>query len=144
MDVPTALARIDTYDHAADVTPALSISEEELEVLLWFFRTEDPSTWNYSVLALSFVAMILGLVLLARNVTQNRKRKRHMYSAAVQKTQQAELETKQALVSVQEHSPSEPQKEEPVPQDQKSGEVVVQWKDGTVTSLYAEKSEDTQ
>ncbi|KAM8997993.1 organic solute transporter subunit beta [Ara ararauna] len=142
MDVPTALTSTDMYDHIADVTLALGIGQEELEELLWFFRTEDSSTWNYSVLALSFVAMILGLILLALNVTRNRKRKSRMCSTAVQADQQAELEAKQALVPVNECSPNEPRKEEPVPQDQRSGEVVVQWKDGTVTSLYTEKSED--
>lgn len=57
---------------------------------------------------------------------------------------QAELEARKALVPVeQEHSPDEPRKQELVPQDQRSGEVVVQWKDGTVTSLYPERGEDT-
>lgn len=57
---------------------------------------------------------------------------------------QAELEARKALVPVeQEHSPDEPRKQEPVSQDQRSGEVVVQWKDGTVTSLYQERGEDT-
>lgn len=72
-----------------------------------------------------------------------RKKKSHMCSAAVQTAQQEELEAKQALVHLNECSPNELRKEEPVPQDERSGEVVVQWKDGTVTSLYTEKSEDT-
>lgn len=60
-----------------------------------------------------------------------------MYREAVQTTQQAELEAKQSLMPAQEYSPAELRKQEPMPQDQRSGEVVVQWKDGTVTSLYA-------
>ncbi|KAF1484557.1 Organic solute transporter subunit beta, partial [Pygoscelis antarcticus] len=136
---PAALASTHVYDHTAgNMTLALGIGQEELEELLWFFRREDPSTWNYSVLALSFVALILGLLLLAINIVRNRKRKIHMYREAVQTTQQAELEAKQALMPVQEYSPAELQKQEPVLQDQRSGEVVVQWKDGTVTSLYTE------
>ncbi|NWS53275.1 OSTB protein, partial [Chunga burmeisteri] len=137
-----ALASTHVYDHTAgNMTLALGIDQEELEELLWFFRREDPSTWNYSVLALSFVAMILGLVLLTINIVRNRKRKIHMYKEAVQTAQQAELEAKQALMPVQEYSPAEPRKQEPVPQDQSSGDVVVQWKDGTVTSLYTERPE---
>ncbi|XP_054692193.1 organic solute transporter subunit beta [Grus americana] len=140
---PAALASTRVYDHTAgNATLALGIAQEELEELLWFFRREDPSTWNYSVLALSFVAMILGLFLLGINIARNRKRKMHMYRGAEQITQQAELEAKQALMPVQEYSPAEPQKQELVPQDQRLGDVVVQWKDGTVTSLYAERSED--
>ncbi|NXQ99914.1 OSTB protein, partial [Sagittarius serpentarius] len=140
---PAALASTRVYDHTAgNATLALGIDPEELEELLWFFRREDPSTWNYSILALSFVAMTLGLLLLAINIARNRKRKIRMYREAVQMAQQAELEAKQALMPVQEYSPAEPREQELVPQDQRTGEVVVQWKDGTVTSLYTERSED--
>ncbi|NXK21285.1 OSTB protein, partial [Arenaria interpres] len=138
-----ALVSAHTYDPmAGNVTLVLGMDEVELEELLWFFRREDPSTWNYSVLALSFVAMILGLVLLSLNIVRNRKRKIHTYGGAEQMAQQAELEAKQALMPVQEYSLAEPQKQEPVPQDHRSGDVMVQWKDGTVTSLYTERSED--
>ena len=65
-----------------------------------------------------------------------------MYREAVQTAQQAELEAKQALMPMQEYSPAELRKQELVPQDQRPGEVVVQWKDGNVTSLYTERSED--
>ncbi|NXJ02077.1 OSTB protein, partial [Psophia crepitans] len=140
---PAALASTRVYDHTAgNATLALGIAREELEELLWFFRREDPSTWNYSVLALSCVAMILGLFLLAINIVRNRKRKIHMYGEAVQTAPDVELEAKQALMAVQEYSPATQPKQEPVPQDQRSGEVLVQWKDGTVTPLYTERSED--
>ncbi|KFZ45820.1 Organic solute transporter subunit beta, partial [Antrostomus carolinensis] len=140
---PAALASVQVNDHTGgNATLALGIDQEELEELLWFFRREDPSTWNYSVLALSFVAMILGLFLLAINIVRNRKKKIHVYREAVRSAEQAELEAKQALMPLQESSPAEPQKEEPVPQDQRPGDVVVQWKDGTVTSLYTERSEE--
>ncbi|NXN30458.1 OSTB protein, partial [Nycticryphes semicollaris] len=127
---------------AGNITLVLGITEVELEVLLWFFRREDSSTWNYSVLAISLVAMILGLVLLFLNILQNRKRKIDTYRGAEQIVRQAELEAKQALMSMQEYSLAELQKQEPVPQDQRSGDVMVQWKDGTITSLYTERSED--
>ncbi|NWW95955.1 OSTB protein, partial [Rhynochetos jubatus] len=140
---PAALASTRVYDHTAgNATLALGLGQEQLEELLWFFRREDPSTWNYSILALSFVAMILGLLLLAINIVRNRKRKTHTYVEAAQSAQQAELEAKQALMPVHEYSPDEPQKQEPVARDQRSGDVVVQWKDGTITSLYTEKFED--
>ncbi|XP_051484470.1 organic solute transporter subunit beta isoform X2 [Apus apus] len=136
-----ALASTHVYEHTAgNATLMLGMDQDKLEELLWFFRREDASTWNYSVLTLSFVAMILGLFLLALNIMRNRKRKIQMYKEAVQNTQQAELEAKQALMPMQGYSPPEPQKQEP--QDQRSGDVTVQWKDGTVTSLYRERSED--
>ncbi|NWR63606.1 OSTB protein, partial [Bucorvus abyssinicus] len=145
MHFPAALTSAHVYEPTAgSTTLALGIDQEELEELLWFFRREDSSTWNYSVLALSFVTMILGLLLLAINVMRNRKRKLHVYGEAAQTAPQAELEARQALMPVeQEHSPDEPGKQELVPQDQKSGEVVVQRKDSTVTSLYPARGEDT-
>ncbi|NXI34399.1 OSTB protein, partial [Galbula dea] len=140
-----ALTSTQGCEHTAgDMTLALGIDQEKLEELLWFFRREDPSTWNYSILALSFLAMILGLVLLAINISRNRKRKIHKQQEAAQTPQQeAELEVKQALMPVQQqYSPAEPGKQESLPQDQRTGDVLVQWKDGTVTSLYTERSED--
>lgn len=65
-----------------------------------------------------------------------------MNGDAAQTTQQADLDAKQALVPVQEYSPAEPQKQEPGSQDRRPEDVMVQWKDGTVTSLYTEMSEE--
>ncbi|XP_053933354.1 organic solute transporter subunit beta [Cuculus canorus] len=138
-----ALASTQVYDHTAgNATLALGVDQEELEELLWFFRTEDPTAWNYSVLVLSFVAMIVGLLLLAINIVRNRKRKIHIYRQMLQTAQQAELKAKQALMPVQEYSPGELQKQEPLLQDQRSGGVMVHWKDGTITSLYTGSTED--
>ncbi|XP_042680286.1 organic solute transporter subunit beta isoform X1 [Centrocercus urophasianus] len=138
-----ALTSTDVYDHTAySAGLLLDMEPEKLEELLWFFRREDPSPWNYSILALSFVVTILGFVLLSINISRNRKRKIHMYKEAAQAAQNSELETKQALITVPEYSPESPQKPEPLPQDERSGEVLVQWKDGTVTSLYRETAED--
>ncbi|XP_035191814.1 organic solute transporter subunit beta [Oxyura jamaicensis] len=138
-----ALTSTQVYDHTAyNSTLVAGMDPEKLEDLLWFFRTEDPSTWNYSILALSFVVTILGLLLLGINITRNRKRKIHTYKEAVQAAQQAELEAKQALIPVQEYSPGSPQTREPALQEERAGEVLVQWKDGTITTLYKESSED--
>lgn len=141
--LPTTLASTHMDEHtASNATLPLGLEQEQLEELLWFFRREDPSTWNYSVLALSLATMILGLVLLTINIVRNRKRKILVNGEAAQTTQQADLDAKQALVPVQEYSPAEPQKQEPGPQEQRPGDVMVQWKDGTVTSLYTGMSEE--
>lgn len=60
---------------------------------------------------------------------------------AAQATQEGDLDAKQALMPVQEYSLTEPLKQEPGPQNQRPGDVMVQWKDGTVTSLYTQMSE---
>ncbi|XP_003209609.1 organic solute transporter subunit beta [Meleagris gallopavo] len=141
--LPAALTSTHVYDHTAySADLVLDMEPEKLEELLWFFRREDPSAWNYSILALSFVVTILGFVLLAINISRNRKRKIHMYKEAAQAAQNSELESKQALLTVPEFSPESLQKPEPLPQDERSGEVLVQWKDGTVTTLYRETAED--
>ncbi|XP_053843852.1 organic solute transporter subunit beta [Vidua macroura] len=141
--LPTTLASTHVDEHTAgNVTLPLGLELEQLEELLWFFRREDPSTWNYSVLALSLATMILGLVLLTINIVRNRKRKILVNGEAAQTTQEADLDAKQALMPVQEYSPAEPLKQQPGPQDQRPGDVMVQWKDGTVTSLYTEMSEE--
>ncbi|XP_031443684.1 organic solute transporter subunit beta [Phasianus colchicus] len=139
--LPAALTSTRVYDHTAfSAELVLDMEPEKLEELLWFFRREDPSAWNYSILVLSFVVTILGFVLLAINISRNRKRKKH--KEAVQAPQNSELESKQALLPVPEYSPESLQKPEPLPQDERSGEVLVQWKDGTVTTLYRETAED--
>nr|XP_013813061.1 PREDICTED: organic solute transporter subunit beta [Apteryx mantelli mantelli] len=138
---PAALTSTRMYEPTAgNATLALGMAPGQLEELLWFFRREDPSTWNYTILGLSFVVLLLGLFLLAVNIVKNRKRK--MYKEAVQAVEQAELETKQALMPVQEYSHADPQKQELLPKEERSGEVLVQWKDGTVTALYTERSEE--
>lgn len=139
---PSTLASTHVDEHTAgNITLPLGLEQEDLEELLWFFRREDPSSWNYSVLGLSLATMILGLVLLTINIVRNRKRKIVLKGDA-QSTQEADLDAKQALMSVQEYSPAKPLKQEPGPQNQRPGDVVVQWKDGTVTSLYTETSEE--
>ncbi|OXB77648.1 UNVERIFIED_CONTAM: hypothetical protein H355_002957 [Colinus virginianus] len=137
------LTSTQVYDHTAySAILVLGMEPEKLEELLWFFRREDPSAWNYSILALSLVVTILGFVLLAINISRNRKRKILMYKEAAQAAQNSELESKQALLTMPEYSPGSLQKQEPLPQDERPGEVLVQWKDGAVTTLYKEASED--
>ncbi|NWU06387.1 OSTB protein, partial [Cephalopterus ornatus] len=140
---PAALTSPRVHEHTAgDAILPLGMNQEQLEELLWFFRREDPSAWNYSVLALSLATFILGLVLLTVNIVRNRKRKILVSRNAGQTLLQAELDAKKSLIPVQEYRPAEPPKWDPVLQDQRSGEVVVQWKDGTITSLYTDLSEE--
>ncbi|ETE67833.1 Organic solute transporter subunit beta [Ophiophagus hannah] len=48
------------------------VSPEMLQELLWFFRREDPSAWNYSILVLSVLVLLIGVVLLGANIRANR------------------------------------------------------------------------
>ncbi|NWI92507.1 OSTB protein, partial [Pitta sordida] len=139
---PAALTSPQVSEHTAgNATLPLGMTQQKLEELLWFFRREDPSAWNYSVLAISLATLILGLLLLTINIVRNRKRKTLVNRGALETVPQAELDAKRALIPVQEYSPAEPPKQEP--QDQRPGEVMVQWKDGTTTSLYTGVSEES-
>ncbi|XP_004455553.1 organic solute transporter subunit beta [Dasypus novemcinctus] len=51
------------------------VPQELLEEMLWFFRAEDASPWNYSILALAAVVVIISIVLLGRSIKANRNRK---------------------------------------------------------------------
>ncbi|KAM4832467.1 organic solute transporter subunit beta [Urocitellus parryii] len=51
------------------------VPQELLEEMVWFFRVEDGSPWNYSILALSAVVMVISLALLGRSIQANRNRK---------------------------------------------------------------------
>ncbi|NWY01475.1 OSTB protein, partial [Nothoprocta ornata] len=140
--VAAALASTRMQEPAAtNGTLLLGLAPGHLDELLWFFRREDPSTWNYTMLALCFVVLFLGGFLLATNVVRNRKRKVQVESEHA--AEPAELEAKQALVPVQEFGRADPHKQELLPKEERSGEVLVQWKDGTVTTLYTERSEET-
>ncbi|XP_077604826.1 organic solute transporter subunit beta [Crocuta crocuta] len=51
------------------------VPQELLEEMLWFFRVEDASPWNYSMFALVGVVVVVSIVLLSRSIQANRKNK---------------------------------------------------------------------
>lgn len=65
-------------DHSEQVIgdPAGKVVPQELlEEMVWFFRVEDGSPWNYSMLALAAVVVVISLTLLGRSIQANRNRK---------------------------------------------------------------------
>ncbi|MBZ3870902.1 Organic solute transporter subunit beta [Sciurus carolinensis] len=65
-------------DHSEEVIgdPAGTVVPQELlEEMVWFFRVEDGSPWNYSILALAAVVVVISLTLLGRSIQANRNRK---------------------------------------------------------------------
>ncbi|KAI1904121.1 hypothetical protein AGOR_G00002430 [Albula goreensis] len=68
-------------------------AEAQMAFLKWYYRTEDPSSWKYAMLAMSFGALLLGSVLLAISVMANRsRRKLAQYKAAALAVQMEELQ----------------------------------------------------
>ncbi|XP_012500278.1 PREDICTED: organic solute transporter subunit beta [Propithecus coquereli] len=65
------------HSEGATGAPAGTVVPQELlEEMLWFFRVEDASPWNYSILALAAVVFVISMVLLGRSIQANRNRKK--------------------------------------------------------------------
>ncbi|CAK7301219.1 Organic solute transporter subunit beta [Vulpes lagopus] len=65
-------------DHSEGVTQAPAgtvVPQELLEEMLWVFRVEDASPWNYSMLALVGVVGMISFILLGRSIRANRNQK---------------------------------------------------------------------
>ncbi|KAJ0056708.1 hypothetical protein NL108_012220, partial [Boleophthalmus pectinirostris] len=54
-----------------EVAPKPTLSSEEREYLRWFYRTEDAQYWKFSVLALAFVCLLIGFMLLGMGAMAN-------------------------------------------------------------------------
>ncbi|XP_020667822.3 organic solute transporter subunit beta [Pogona vitticeps] len=119
------------------------VPPEMLQELLWLFREEDPSTWNYSMLGLSCLVLVVGFFLLGANVKANRNRKNALPMKQEYETDQLEeTEMKQGFVLLADDPVPDPAPERSPPQAQNAGQVTIQWKDGHVTNLYEDKREE--
>ncbi|ELW71293.1 organic solute transporter subunit beta [Tupaia chinensis] len=66
---------MDHSKEAAGAPVGTAAPQELLEEMVWFFRVEDASPWNYSILALAAVVFVISVVLLGRDIQTNRNRK---------------------------------------------------------------------
>ncbi|XP_040824388.1 organic solute transporter subunit beta-like [Ochotona curzoniae] len=66
---------MDPTEVALTAPPGTAVPQELLAEMLWFFRMEDATPWNYSILALTVVVVGLSMFLLIRNIQGNRNRK---------------------------------------------------------------------
>ncbi|XP_007532430.1 organic solute transporter subunit beta [Erinaceus europaeus] len=79
-------------EHGQGLTPGPdAVPQELLDEMLWVFRVEDASPWNYSMFVLVAVVLLTGGFLLRRSILANRNRK----------TQAPEKPTRGALSSVE-------------------------------------------
>ncbi|XP_075391720.1 organic solute transporter subunit beta [Tenrec ecaudatus] len=62
-------------EHSEGFARDPAVSQELLEEVLWVFRVEDASPWNYAILTLAFLVFIISTVLLIRSIRANRNRK---------------------------------------------------------------------
>ncbi|XP_030045618.1 organic solute transporter subunit beta [Microcaecilia unicolor] len=133
-------ARSDS-DLESTVVPGTGMSEEELQQLLWIYRTQDPSAWNYSMLAISLAGLFLGLLILGMNIMANRNQKIvNRYKTELEATRTMGAE-KQATLTLKD---DDSLKQDPfLDTVQTQGKITVRWKDGHVTSLYKDTLEET-
>ncbi|XP_039076086.1 organic solute transporter subunit beta [Hyaena hyaena] len=72
-------------DHSDGVIQASTVVPQELlEEMLWFFRVEDASPWNYSMFALVGVVVVISIILLSRSIQANRKNKPEIQTTELQ------------------------------------------------------------
>ncbi|KAJ8247470.1 hypothetical protein GJAV_G00246810 [Gymnothorax javanicus] len=149
-DEPHVLPKEDLeadYDYEEEET----MTEEQREYYRWYYRSEDPSSWKYAMLALSFGALLLGCLLFAIGTMANWNRKKigkYKAAAAAEAARAEELqdmvELKQACASPSERSqPKDSQALDTCETGQlKAGDIVLTWKDGNVSTLYPEMPGD--
>ncbi|XP_021028013.1 organic solute transporter subunit beta [Mus caroli] len=64
-------------DHSAEKAAAnAEVPQELLEEMLWYFRAEDAAPWNYSILVLAVLVVMISMFLLRRSILANRNRKK--------------------------------------------------------------------
>ncbi|XP_013912598.1 PREDICTED: organic solute transporter subunit beta [Thamnophis sirtalis] len=118
-----------------------TISPEMLQEMLWLFRREDPSAWNYSILGLSIVVLLIGVVLLGANIRANRNHKvLFPHKEGYEDTPLDEEEAKQAFVLLNKENPDRAE-DNLLPKTPILGDVMVRWKDGKTSPLYADANE---
>ncbi|XP_072516983.1 uncharacterized protein [Salminus brasiliensis] len=138
-----------------------SMTEEQREYLRWFYRTEDSTPWVFAMLALSFLALMLGCVLLVMGMMGNRNRRKiakyKAASSAVSSPAKLELEELQVITHAKEvnNLHSAPTQDSHLDMNEstggasetealKPGEILVSWKDGNVSNLFSDPLKDRE
>ncbi|XP_041074030.1 uncharacterized protein LOC121294926 [Polyodon spathula] len=136
-------AQPDPASHAGE-TQTEGMTDAQREKLLWFYRTEDPSPWKYAILALSFVALLFGLFILGLSSMAMKNRKvMAQYKAASKANNPLEME-RMLEQEKQTHDPfSHKLPSKTAASDSlKTGNITIQWKDGTVSTLFQDHCEE--
>ncbi|XP_068597925.1 solute carrier family 51 subunit beta [Brachionichthys hirsutus] len=122
-------------------------TEEQKEYLRWFYRTEDPATWNFVLLGLAFLCLLVGFLLLGMGAMANKNRKKiAKYKAAAVLAQRSAGEELLVLPPVRDDgggssrsllqghkAPSNGEVGE-----LRTGDIVVSCKDGSTSYLFSD------
>ncbi|XP_077569262.1 organic solute transporter subunit beta [Stigmatopora nigra] len=106
------------------------VTEEEKEYLRWLYRTEDATVWKFALLGLAFVCLLVGFLLLGMGAMASRNRRKiAKYKAAAAVKGRDEGNPEMAVCVDAQTCNGD---------DSKAGSIVVTWKDGNTSCLYAD------
>ncbi|XP_034385338.1 uncharacterized protein si:cabz01068815.1 [Cyclopterus lumpus] len=153
-DDPEEAAEKQTGDAAA-------MTEEQREYLRWYYRSEDPTTWTFVLLGLAFVCLLVGFLLLGMGAMANKNRKKiAKYKAAAALAQKGE--ELQIISPLRDDSSCKPSPSldrmtgnngevselkagnNGEVSELKAGNIVVTWKDGNTSCLYADPAAEEE
>lgn len=121
-----------------------TMSAEEKEFLRWFYRTEDPTYWKFTLLALAFICLLIGFMLLGMGAMANKNRKKiAKYKAAAALLQKKDGEESRVISLEDTGVPATPRANPPASplpngelSESRPGDIVLTYKDGNTSSLY--------
>ncbi|XP_017275081.1 solute carrier family 51 subunit beta [Kryptolebias marmoratus] len=129
-----------------------TMTDEQREYLLWFYRTEDPTMWTFVLLGLAFICLLIGFLLLGMGTVANKSRKKiAKYKAAASLVKRGEGEELLVVPPLQDNGTSLLLQEHKYPNIEgdastlTAGNIVVTWKNGDTSCLYSDPpAEETQ
>ncbi|KAM4602564.1 uncharacterized protein ACJ7VT_019188 [Polymixia lowei] len=127
-----------------------AMTEEQRTFLLWYYRTEDSTTWTFVLLGLSFTCLLVGFLLLGMGTMANKNRKKiAKYKAAAALAHRPEAEELQVIPEVRDYTEASGLLEKPSPANGeterlKPGDIVLAWKDGNVSTLYSDPAAELE
>ncbi|XP_062869183.1 solute carrier family 51 subunit beta [Trichomycterus rosablanca] len=133
-----------------------TMTEEQREYLRWYYRSEDPTPWKFAMLALSLVALLFGCVLCVMDMMSNKHRSKIAVYKAAAASIKVEMEELQVITGVKEDNSytapiqdGHPNSTVPVDEPSetsslKAGDIMVTWKDGKVSNLLHDPSEEEE
>ncbi|XP_061749376.1 solute carrier family 51 subunit beta isoform X1 [Nerophis ophidion] len=136
----------DTDESTADGRDKLvTLTDEQKEYLRWFYRTEDQTMWKFVLLGLAFVCLLVGFLLLGMGAMASRNRRKiAKYKAAAALVNKSEETWVVTHVDGDDYAgtPS-PRRSNVAPcngdaSELNAGSIVVTWKDGNTSCLYAD------
>ncbi|XP_077376509.1 uncharacterized protein LOC144018176 [Festucalex cinctus] len=138
--------RASPHDERTTTEKKATMTDEQKEYLRWFYRTEDPTVWKFVMLGLSFVCLLVGFLLLGMGAMASRNRRKiAKYKAAAAAARSGAGDQMWAGGDDGAFACATPSSRRALPApcngdtgDVKAGSIVVTWKDGNTSCLYAD------